>query len=267
MYPSMTYRDAFARYLRKGTALSLKADARTTTHYIWRTRDDDHVRTSHAANNGKLFAWSAPPATGHPGEGYNCRCVAEPYVRGETELAHQNITSLAGDASRKWTNTDLTRHFYAGGGRGLTLSEIGHLQGVINYYFYGLGKYNAVNTQIIEIARRHADGRLSYNFHNAYNFGNYLHVFGGGVVAGAFIGSIHRHNGMLTIKGSIEYFYKDMFTDPLSIRELYNDDSAPENMWQIERWTEFGGKYFSIQDDWKTNFYAEVKQDKMGSIY
>ena len=48
---SPTYRDAFARYLRKGTALSLKADARTTTHYIWRTRDDDKVRTAHEGHD------------------------------------------------------------------------------------------------------------------------------------------------------------------------------------------------------------------------
>jgi SPP1 gp7 family putative phage head morphogenesis protein len=48
------------------------------THYIWHSRDDKRVRPSHAANDGKVFAWDNPPETGHPGEDYNCRCWAEP---------------------------------------------------------------------------------------------------------------------------------------------------------------------------------------------
>lgn len=77
------YRKAFVQYLRKGTPLdvSFKAMARehSETHYIWRTSGDDRVRASHAANNGRIFSWDAPPETGHPGVDYNCRCWAEPY--------------------------------------------------------------------------------------------------------------------------------------------------------------------------------------------
>lgn len=76
-----TYRDAFTRYLRKGIPieLSLKANERISTHYIWRTEGDDKVRSEHAANEGRIFAWDNPPATGHPGTAENCRCVAVPY--------------------------------------------------------------------------------------------------------------------------------------------------------------------------------------------
>ncbi len=75
------YRHAFIRYLRKGTPieLSLKAGERISTHYIWRTEGDDKVRSEHAANEGQIFAWDSPPATGHPGTAENCRCVAVPY--------------------------------------------------------------------------------------------------------------------------------------------------------------------------------------------
>jgi len=52
------------------------------THYIWRTSKDDRVRPSHEENEGKRFAWSDPPSTGHPGEDYNCRCTAEPDLSG-----------------------------------------------------------------------------------------------------------------------------------------------------------------------------------------
>lgn len=52
----------------------------SSTHYIWRAQEDDKVRSSHAANNGKIFAWDNPPETGHPGEDYGCRCWAEEYI-------------------------------------------------------------------------------------------------------------------------------------------------------------------------------------------
>jgi len=88
-------RRAFEDYLRWGRApdvrahhrkqaaraLSVKAlgDARPTSYYTWRTAHDERVRPSHGANEGQVFAWSAPPATGHPGNEPNCRCVAEAY--------------------------------------------------------------------------------------------------------------------------------------------------------------------------------------------
>lgn len=46
--------------------------------YIWRTVQDDHVRSSHRQREGQVFSWNAPPEGGHPGEDYNCRCWAEP---------------------------------------------------------------------------------------------------------------------------------------------------------------------------------------------
>ena len=46
---------------------------------VCRTREDEKVRPSHAANDGVIFAWDAPPPTGHPGEDFGCRCIAEPY--------------------------------------------------------------------------------------------------------------------------------------------------------------------------------------------
>jgi SPP1 gp7 family putative phage head morphogenesis protein len=48
--------------------------------YIWRTSSDERVRPTHRANNGKTFAWDDPPATGHPGEDFQCRCIAEPII-------------------------------------------------------------------------------------------------------------------------------------------------------------------------------------------
>ena len=50
------------------------------TEYVWRTASDDRVRPEHEDNDGKTFAWSDPPSTGHPGTEVLCRCVAEPKI-------------------------------------------------------------------------------------------------------------------------------------------------------------------------------------------
>lgn len=54
--------------------------------YRWLTSGDSRVRGYHKRLNGKIFTWDNPPvvdATGrraHPGQDYNCRCVAVPIV-------------------------------------------------------------------------------------------------------------------------------------------------------------------------------------------
>ena len=50
--------------------------------YVWRTAEDDRVRPTHAANNGKTFRWdSPPPKTGHPSDDVQCRCYAESILK------------------------------------------------------------------------------------------------------------------------------------------------------------------------------------------
>ena len=39
----------------------------------------------HKEREGKIFNWHIPPTGGHPGEDYNCRCWAEPYVPQKSE--------------------------------------------------------------------------------------------------------------------------------------------------------------------------------------
>jgi phage putative head morphogenesis protein, SPP1 gp7 family len=51
------------------------------TQYRWSTSGDERVRQTHRDNDGKIFDWSDPPAeTGHPGDDYQCRCVAVPII-------------------------------------------------------------------------------------------------------------------------------------------------------------------------------------------
>lgn len=48
--------------------------------YTWSTSGDERVRDSHAALNGQQFMWAAAPPPGHPGEDFQCRCIAVPVL-------------------------------------------------------------------------------------------------------------------------------------------------------------------------------------------
>ncbi len=48
--------------------------------YTWRTSLDERVRESHQVLEGKVFTWDNPPSVGHPGEDFQCRCTAEPFL-------------------------------------------------------------------------------------------------------------------------------------------------------------------------------------------
>ena len=76
--------------------------------YVWRTTGDSHVRgtdpkdrTDHQQLNGKVFNWTdgaiavpdafSKPDARHPGEDYQCRCVAEPTENEETEIEPEEV--------------------------------------------------------------------------------------------------------------------------------------------------------------------------------
>ena len=54
--------------------------------YRWSTSGDSRVRERHAALQNQIFTWDNPPIIdeaghrGHPGQDYNCRCIAIPIV-------------------------------------------------------------------------------------------------------------------------------------------------------------------------------------------
>lgn len=56
--------------------------------YVWRTARDINVRPSHRALEGSVQRWDAPPLSdppdhhSHPGQIWNCRCVALPVLPG-----------------------------------------------------------------------------------------------------------------------------------------------------------------------------------------
>ncbi|MCK3654234.1 hypothetical protein A4G19_10580 [Pasteurellaceae bacterium Macca] len=70
-------RDQSAKF--HGSMTQARQEQMGITHYTWSTSNDERVRESHQANEGKVFAWNDPPETGHPTHEINCRCVALPF--------------------------------------------------------------------------------------------------------------------------------------------------------------------------------------------
>jgi hypothetical protein len=249
-----------------------------TTHYIWRTRGDDKVRASHAANNGKTFSTSNPPPTGNPGEEFGCRCWAEPI--GNEEYVEQVLISSVNDNPKKWSNVDFLNHYRDPNNTDVTLSQVGYLQYVIDHFAYEVrtsdgsrGGYQAVNKQIIDEAKKVIEGAVTYGFENTYPFGDIWDLLlergefslGDSTIEGRFSGDVRKKGDYLVINGVVEYNYIDEFTDPTSKVERLMEKEKISREEAIERLggeTDDYGKPYDITDSWQTKFNATVKLPK-----
>jgi len=225
------YRKAFQAYLRKGTPIewSIKQE-RPTTHYIWRTRGDDKVRPSHAANNGRIFAWDNPPETGHPGEDYGCRCWAEPYAPSMNEHIEIVLSDVT-DTGAAWNSRDFVDHYYHGGGRGVTVRETGHLSNIVGQYMNERVR-KSLKDQIARVARMHPNAAFSDDFYNTYDMTGIVFSVGDTTIGGRFTGDCVAEFGILTVSGQIDFYLKDEFADPIDVGiELFGDPYPITDQW------------------------------------
>lgn len=252
MLQDSRYQAAFLAYLRKGIpiARSLK-EARETERYVWRTRHDGKVRPAHARNDGHVFYWSDPPETGHPGEDYNCRCQATPYVEGQTEFANFEFSTGLASSYDRWTDRDFVYHYYFGEGRPVTLLEIGHLREIAEHYAYVVngGVFRRLAGQIASEARKQKEDLLVYDFGWHYDFGDVEFSYGDSVVSGAFNGSVRGLGEMLVISGKTDFHFSDRFEDPVSLH------------------IELGGTPYEITGEWSATFEAQIFRDEARSEY
>ena len=290
------YRKAFQAYLRKGTPIewSIKQD-RPTTHYIWRTRGDEKVRQSHAANDGQIFAWDNPPPTGHPGEDFGCRCTSEPYY---PEIAEHVTITLSGvsDSGAAWSWLDFVRHYYRGSGRGVTVRETGHLGNVVERYMELAEE--RIKKHIVAEARQNPNGSFADTFRNSYGMTGIVFSIGDTVIGGGFSGRAVENAGVLTISGEIEFHLRDEFADPADIgetqRRLGIDDARDvevidlgetvyENLLRPledhgrgrlglppsgpQRLGVHTGEPYPITDEWSGRFEGQIFADPRKSIF
>lgn len=85
-----------ARFIARDQAAKLNGVLTQARHeelgikkYRWSTSGDERVRDSHAAHDGKIFRYDQPPEAGHPGQDFNCRCVAIPVIDERVEKREQ----------------------------------------------------------------------------------------------------------------------------------------------------------------------------------
>ncbi|MDD9901481.1 MAG: phage minor head protein [Alphaproteobacteria bacterium] len=189
-------------------------DGHITTHYIWRTQDDGKVRGSHAANNGKVFAWNTRPSMGHPGEDFNCRCWAEPVPDRLEERKSQVVTSAAHDEWPSWGNTGLAFHYRFGKGKPVTLSEIGHLKDVVSCAEShiqgekgGGTVFQRVERKILAEARRKGHGKFISSFGSSYDFRSAVWSFGNATTKGNATVYVVPKAGFLTVTAKVIYVF------------------------------------------------------------
>lgn len=234
-----------------------------STSYIWRTQDDGKVRDSHAANDDQIFLWNNRPATGHPGEDFNCRCWAEPI--GDSFYANQLLITKINDNPNKWGNRDFIEHYRTENNGDVTLSETGYLSDVIEHYSNNLGIYDRVNNQIIDEARVVREDSFIYSFGRPYEFGEVLLAIGGAMVNGIFVGDARVEDKFLVINGIITYEFKDKFSDPFQLIEI-TDGIPGINRQEAEEivgdFVDFAGYSYNITDTWQTKFNATVSLEQ-----
>lgn len=277
------YRKAFLAYLRKGTPIewSIKQE-RPTTHYFWRTRGDEDVRPSHAANAGHIFAWDNPPPTGHPGEDYGCRCTAEPYYPEVTEHVTISVTGVS-DTGSACSSRDFVRHYYQGRGRGVTVRETGHLRSVVEQYLNAARR--SLQDNIARMARENSNGQFSDYFVNTYNMETVVFSIGRTTVGGRFVGNSSEVSGLLAISGEFEFYLRDEFVDPLDVgveaidiaETVFENVQRPLEDYLRERVglppsgpQRLGihtGEPYAITDEWSGHFEGRVYRDPARSDF
>ena len=230
-------------------------ESHTTTHYIWRTQDDNKVRSNHAKFNGRVFSWDNAPPTGHPGEDYNCRCWAEPFTPRQENLREfvaQTVTSAAVDSETAWVREDFFHHYRHANGKMVRLSEIGHLHSIINHaqiYDQGGGSvFERVEKNIIRQARERGEGVFPYHFINSYQFQPALYELGNTTIRGDGSMSIKAEGHFLVITANVNYALSDMFTDPY---DPYDNIPGEINI---------DGIPYAITGEWVTHIEAIVKK-------
>jgi RHS repeat-associated protein len=163
-----------------------------------------------------------------------------------------------------WTDRDFINHFYRGGGRDVSLSEMGLLEQVKSHCDAGQGRatYNfgrQIDSKAGNLSKPY-DGEFSDSFERSYDFEDVVYSMGSGTVRGDFNGNItstplSSGGGIYTYEGTASIFYNDTFTDPLSIiQRLYGSSSSPNAPDWLRDLANVGGTPYMIVGMWTKDY-------------
>ena len=252
------YKHAFEAYMRFGTPIDLSLkQAPPTTHYIWRTRSDGNVRPNHAANDGRIFAWDTPPATGHPGEDYGCRCTAEPYALLIEERIDIEFSGIS-DAFYTWNTLNFIQHYFTGEGKAVRVRDTGHLGAITREYRrIVIADPTRLPSQIARNARTATDGFLSDIFDNTYGMWDVVFSLGKTRIFRTFFGNTAEKYGTLSFRGNMKFNLDDSFSDPL---DRFNN--FPTSDIEVP-----GATPYRIHDSWQGTFKGQIYLDATRSKF
>ena len=277
------YREAFVQYLRKGRPTRFETkNTKPATHYIWRTRRDGKVRSSHAEREGQIFSWDNPPEGGHPGEDFGCRCTAEPYLPEASEFMEITLQGVSGGGGA-WSSQDFVNHYYRGNGRGVTVGETGHLSAIVSQY---MAEVEArLKDDIAALARAKRNGSITDVFYRSYGMTGVVFSIGDTVIGGEFSGNVEEQHGVLTVEGSFDFYLRDEFADPadIGIEVIDLGETIFENIHRPldnylrgrtglpprgpQRLGVQTGEPYSITDDWSGKLSGQIYLDPARSAY
>jgi len=237
--------------------------------YVWRTVQDDKVRSAHAMLNGMLRKWSDAP---DPGDDYNCRCWAEAVPEYAFDPKADAIEPIMGlkqeiigtvNQGKKWTTFDFAHYFALGNGKEVTLSEIGYLNDVIDISREKI--FPNLEKQVENKIRQIKSGPFAYRTEKGYQFSGAHWVLGKGVVQTQTVGKIKKEGDILTLDAEVTYMYSDEITDPISIREAIRGHhriyELPDNWWggaELFVTDLFLGRAYAVNGTWKTKLSGSI---------
>ena len=228
------------------------------------------MRSSHAANNGKIFSWNNPPPTGHPGETYGCRCWAEAFnpddAENRVEFRNQVVTNFIPDVTSPWNTADYTLHYSIGNGKPVTLQDTGQLLNIITYAITHLQPkggtiFERFSRDIFERSREEGEGRFTLNFDTTYDLRSVVVAFRDSTIGGNAAVTVTDRGHFLIINADINYYFRDRYTDPF---DLGDHSDKPRGSDEIN--DDYGTPY-DITGEWSSTLTALIIKDSTQSKY
>ncbi len=141
------------------------------------------------------------------------------------EYSKQTVTSIVDEGLYRWQWYDFFNHFFLGNGEAIKLSNVGHLQDVIDVSKEHV--FKGVERQVFKQVRAAITGDFNDTFKRSYPFYSVSFVHGRAIVQGEYISFAAIIGNAIYIDAEVQYKFTDVFTDPFDIRERFDGTSDP----------------------------------------
>ena len=103
----------------------------------------------------------------------------------------QTVTSIVDEGLHRWEWYEFVWHFYVGGGKQIRLSDVGHLQTIINRARQrGVEQvFERLERQILHQARSIGSGQFNGDTSRKYDFSTVSYIHGDSTVSTNYTGS------------------------------------------------------------------------------